>query len=133
MNNQNEQTLSAQVVLKPKDGRDLPSAADITAENIERFLPAAEDFRKAQKNFTDAGFEVDGGFANSFSITGKRKLFEIFFNTKIFTNERQAVKTRSGDRPESSELPLANLSAALKEIVATVTFTEPPDFGPENF
>lgn len=133
MKDQDQQNLSAQVILKPKDGRDLPSAADITAENIERLMPAAEDFKKAQKFFNDAGFEVGDGFANSFSITGKHELFEKTFNTKISTNARQAVKIRADSETESSQLPLVSLSAELKQIVNIIIFTEPQDFGPGNF
>ncbi len=133
MNNQNEQILSAQVILKPKDGRSASSPKDVTAENIERFLPAAEDLEQARKFFAAAGFEADDGFANSFSITGKRELFEKTFDAEIFSNERKAFKIRADSEMESSELPLGKLPAAIKEIVETIAFTEPPDFGPENF
>ena len=133
MQDQDERILSAQVVLKPKDGRGLSPAENVTSENVERVLPAAEDFEKAQSFFADAGFEAAGGFANSFSITGKHKLFEQTFGAKIFTNEKRAVKVRAAKDAESSKLPLEKLPAEIKKIVETVTFTEPPDFGPGNF
>lgn len=133
MNDQNESRLSAQVILKPKGGSGEISAEEITAANVSRLMPAAEDFQAARKYFADLGFEVDDGFANSFSITGDRKLFEKTFAAEISRNEKSAVKVRRADTADASELPLEKLSAAARKIVETVTFTEPPDFGPGNF
>ena len=133
MNNQDKQKLSAQAILKPAGGRDSSSAENVTSENVHRLMPSAEDFKKARSYFADLGFEVDAGFANSFSITGDKKLFEKTFETKISQNEKQAVKARAENDAESSELSLKKLSGEIKKIVETVTFTEPPDFGPGNF
>lgn len=133
MNDQDEQKLSAQVILKPADESVRFSAENATAENIQKLMPSAKDFKKAQRFFADAGFAVDAGFANSFSITGDEELFDKIFAAKISRNEKQAVKTRGADDLETSELPLEKLPGEIKKIVETVTFTEPPDFGPGNF
>ncbi len=133
MSNKNNQELSAQVILKPAAGKSSILPENITSENVEQIMPSAEDFKNAQKFFADSGFEVDAGFANSFSITGEKKLFEKTFETKISQNEKQAVKARGENHPESSELPVGNLPNDIKKIVEAITFTEPPDFGPGNF
>lgn len=133
MNNQDKQKLSAQVILKPAGGRSQSSAESITSENVHLMMPLAEDFAKARSYFADLGFEVDASFANSFSITGDQKLFENTFETKISQNEKRAVKTHTEKDEESSELPLKKFSSEIKKIIETVTFTEPPDFGPGNF
>jgi subtilase family serine protease len=133
MNNQDKQKLSAQVILKPAGGRNQSSAENVTSENVHLMMPSAEDFTKARSYFADLGFEVDAGFANSFSITGEKKLFEKTFETKISQNEKRAVKAHAEKGAESSELPLKKFSGEIKKIVETVTFTEPPDFGPGNF
>ncbi len=133
MSNQEKQILSAQVILKPADGKSSIPPANITSENVHQIMPSAEDFKIVQKFFADAGFEVDAAFANSFSITGNKKLFEKTFDTKISQNEKQAVKASRENDAESSELPLANLPNELKKTVETITFTEPSDFGPGNF
>jgi hypothetical protein len=133
MSNQDKETLSAQVILKPADGKSSLSPEKNTSENVHQIMPSAEDFKTAQEKFTDSGFEVDAGFANSFSITGDKKLFEKTFKTKISHNEHQAVKSQDENNAESSELPLENLPNELKQVIETVTFTKPPDFGPGNF
>ena len=133
MSNHDKQTLSAQVVLKPADGKSSIPPENITSENVNQIMPSAEDFKEAKKFFADSGFEVDAGFANSFSITGDKKLFEKTFETKISQNENQAVKARGENDAETSELPLGNLPKEIKKIVEAITFSEPPDFGPGNF
>jgi hypothetical protein len=37
------------------------------------------------------------------------------------------------DEQESSELPTENLAGEVKKSIDTITFSEPPDFGPGNF
>lgn len=133
MNNQDKQKLSAQVILKPAGGQSQFSTERITSENVHLMMPSAEDFTKARRYFADLGFEIDAGFANSFSITGDRKLFEKTFETKISQNEKRAVKAHTEKDEESSELPLKKFPGEIKKIVEAVTFTEPPDFGPGNF
>ena len=132
MSDQNEKTLSAQVILKPAGGGSA-AAENVTSENVRQMMPAADDFKKARTYFAGLGFEVDAGFANSFSIIGDRKLFEKTFAAKLSRNEKNAVKARGANDAESSELPPEKLSAEIRKIVETVTFTEPPDFGPGNF
>lgn len=134
MSNENEQLLSAQVILKPAEGKGVSTDEQITSANVGGMLPSAEDSKKSQKYFSELGFEVSGQFANSFSITGSRKLFEKIFDVKLSRDSKQSIKVRAGgnDR-ESSELPPENLSAEIKKIVETITFSESPDFGPGNF
>lgn len=129
MSQQEKEKLSAQVVINPASGKRTLSPEQITSENVAEIMPSNEDLQKAKQYFSDEGFEVDAGFANSFSITGDKKLFEKTFETKITRDEKQAVKTES----ETSELPSGKLPNDVKKVVETITFTEPPDFGPENF
>lgn len=133
MSAQNKQNLSAQVILRPAGGKESLPPEQITAENVHKMMPSAADAAAAQRFFANAGFDVGGVFGNSFSITGEQKLFEKIFGTKIFTNEKLAIKSRSKTAAESSELPSDKLPEDTRKIVETVTFTEPPDFGPTNF
>ncbi|MEP7038331.1 MAG: hypothetical protein ABI891_08310 [Acidobacteriota bacterium] len=133
MSNHDKQKLSAQVILRPADGKGAIPPENITSENVHQIMPSAENVKNARKFCVAAGFEVDAGFANSFSITGDVELFEKTFKTKISQNEKQAVKAVGENDTESSELPLGNLPQEIKKIVETITFTEPPDFGPGNF
>ena len=133
MSTQDKQNLSAQVILRPASGKRTLSPEQITAENVHEMMPSAADAGTAQRFFANAGFDVSGVFGNSFSITGEQTLFEKIFGTKIFTNEKRAIKARSKTDGESSELPSNKLPEDVKKTVETVTFTEPPDFGPTNF
>ncbi len=133
MSKQNKQNLSAQVVVKPASGKRTLAPEEITAENVSEFMPSADDLEKAKNYFKESGFDVSSAFANSFSITGNTKLFEKIFNTKILTDEKNAVRSKREDDSESSELPLRDLPKEVKKAIETVTFSEPPDFGPGNF
>lgn len=131
MSQQEKEKLSAQVIMNPASGKRSLSPEQITSENVAEIMPSDEDLKTAKQYFSDEGFEVDAGFANSFSITGDKKLFEKTFETKISKDENQAVKSKG--ETETSELPAGKLPENVKQVVETITFTEPPDFGPGNF
>lgn len=133
MSNQQKQTLSAQVVLRPASGKSAIPPEQITAENVREIMPSPEDTKKAQEYFSEKGFEVGAAFANSFSITGEADLFEKLFDTKITTNEKNAVKARDKNKKDSSELSKSELPKEIEKTIETITFSEPPDFGPGNF
>lgn len=131
MSQQEKEKLSAQVILHPASGKRSLSPEQITSENVAEIMPSDEDLKKAKQYFSGEGFEVDAGFANSFSISGDKKLFEKTFETEITKDENNAVKSKSD--AETSELPAGKLPNDVKKIVEAVTFTEPPDYGPGNF
>jgi len=133
MNDKKIKAVSAQVILQPESGEQVDSETLVTAENVHLFLPSPEDLSRAQNYFVDMGFEVQEGFGNSFAITGSKKLFQKTFNTKIVRAKNKNIKALQDDETESSELPMDDMSKEIKDVVAAVTFTEEPDFGPSNF
>lgn len=133
MSDKSKQKLSAQVILQPADGKRRIPAEEITSENVAQTLPSGEDLKEAQTYFSDLGFDVGEGYANSFSITGEAKLFEKSFDTKISEDEKKAVKAEDENKTQTGELPSDKLPKHITRIVETVTFTEPPDYGPGNF
>lgn len=133
MSQQEKEKLSAQVVVRPASGKRSLSPERITSENVAEIMPSDEDLRKAKQYFSDEGFEVDAGFANSFSITGDKKLFEKTFETKITKDEDENDAVKSKSKPETSELSASKLPGDVKRIVEAISFTEPPDYGPGNF
>jgi hypothetical protein len=69
-----------------------------------------------------AGFEIGPLVGVSFSITGPVERFEAFFQVRA---------EQPGSQPFSAnELPLSSLNPALRQHIASVLFTRPPDFGP---
>lgn len=123
--------VSAQVVLKGADRS--VSGENITSENVGRSMPAEDDLRRATKHFKDLGFKVEHPFANSFSISGPTALFEKVFKTKLSEEGKGGLKAKHASGSKSFELPMTGLPNDVEKLLDTVTFSEPPDFGPGNF
>lgn len=123
--------ISAQVVLRAASGK--APDAQITAETLSQYLPASEAAAQARAAFSAAGFEVGPLVANNFSITAPAAAFERVFQTKLRYNARGALQNVLADDSAQAELPLKKLPVALSRHVAAVTFTPPPDFGPQRF
>lgn len=83
---------------------------------------------RAKGHFTRAGFEVHAPFGNSFSIGGRKSQFERFFDRPLVIDEERLggpVTTAEGER----SLPVERLDAEVREMVESIAFPPPPDFG----
>jgi hypothetical protein len=120
--------VSAQVILPPAQGK-LDGNTQVTSENVQSFAPAPERVAKARKEFEEAGFETSDLYGISFSITGSVKLFEDFFKVKLEEDKPKGVYVATRGETQY-ELPLKNLPENLQDLITTVTFSPPPDFGP---
>jgi hypothetical protein len=119
--------ISAQVSLKPKSGT-MPKPESINSENLESFLPDATRASQTRAHFESLGFEVGALVGNSFSISAAPSRFEQHFHTKILhTNQHASLEDGS------LELPVSGLADEVKANVSAVSFSAPPDFGPNNF
>jgi hypothetical protein len=126
----NEQ-ISAQVVLRPADGRELTGHEVITSETVERYRPSPEAVSQVAEFLRAAGFQVSEEVGISFSITGPRPLFERLFGMGLEHRRRSGIDTVQ--TPAGGlELPLDRLPPDVARFVQAVTFTPPPDFGPGN-
>lgn len=84
-----------------------------------------QDIAKTKAHFTSTGFEVHAPLGLSFSIGGKRSLFERVFGQSLNIDEENlgvSVTTEGG----SLELPLEGLPGEIKQRVRAVTFMPPP-------
>jgi hypothetical protein len=134
MSPKNPQLISAQVVLKSASGKSFDSKTAITSENIDDYSPSPDTVASAAAGFREAGFEVGNMVGNSFSITATRSTFEKFFKTKLQVEERGDVKVAAAKgATRGYELPLKALPRNLSQLVAAVTFSPPPDFGPSSY
>ena len=106
--------ISAQVILNPKD------------------RISEQDAQACEKFFREEGFELGNRFADSFAITAPVDKFEKVFACHIISDEH-GTHLDSGTEKIDYELPLSQLSNGLQEYIKAVTFTPPPDFGPENY
>ncbi|HVL92911.1 MAG TPA: hypothetical protein VM264_06160 [Acidimicrobiales bacterium] len=84
-----------------------------------------QDIAKAKGHFTAAGFEVHAPLGTSFSIGGKRSLFEKVFGQSLTVDEQTvgAVVTVEGG---SLELPTEALPEDVRAQVKGVSFMPPP-------
>ena len=111
MDNLTDPTVSAVVSLKA--GEDGP--------------PGMDEVTRVKQKFSGTGFEVHAPFQTSFSIAGKRSVFERVFNIRLKVDENTlaaAVTTEDG----SFGLPVDQLPEELRSAVASVEFVPPPSF-----
>ncbi|MEO6120533.1 MAG: hypothetical protein ABIW46_00475 [Acidimicrobiales bacterium] len=84
-----------------------------------------QDIAKAKGHFTATGFEVHAPLGTSFSIGGKRSLFERVFGQPLTVDEQTvgAVVTVEGG---GLDLPIEGLPDDLRAQVKGVSFMPPP-------
>jgi subtilase family serine protease len=114
------ETISAEVILKSKSGRSLTESIPITSENIKDFKPSQETINETVEKFRELGFTVLP--ANiTITIVGTKTLFEKVFGTKlqINTNDKGI-----------SVLPTRDLTIPdiLRGSVEKVIFIPPPEY-----
>jgi hypothetical protein len=120
--------------LKSASGKSFDGQTAITAENIADYSPSHTSVTAAAAGFRAAGFEVGNMVGNSFSITAPKSKFEKFFKIKLQEMDSGEVQLASApDDGGPHELPLKALPRDLAQLVAAVTFSPPPDFGPSSY
>ena len=115
-----DETVSAQVILRPRGLQSSAQASAITAANVHQYTPAPETVEKVTSWFASKGFEVGPAVGLSFSISAPKSVFEHVFKTKLA-------------RRKSLKLPLEPIANKVAEEIEEVTFTPPPDFGPTSY
>ncbi|MCW5966185.1 MAG: hypothetical protein KIT83_19260 [Bryobacterales bacterium] len=129
--------VSALVILKPAGGASEPGRQpggfeNTTTANIASRLPDASAAKSAVAHMKAAGFKCGPLVGTSFSVEGAASLFSKVFGGAIRENDRGYFHAEEGKEP-SRALPLRNLPPAVRSVISTITFLEPPDFGPGNF
>lgn len=84
---------------------------------------------RAKSYFTSAGFEVHAPLHTSFSIAGRRSLFETFFGDRLVVDEEVlggSVTTEAG----GSELALDRLPEEIRALVEKISFPPSPQLPP---
>ena len=105
----------------------------ITAETLHEYEPDPNSVLKAQTRFNALGFQVSPVVGISFSITAAQSVFERVFNVLLQRNDKEGLEVVKEKRLAGYDLPLDKLPKELKGLIYAVTFTPPPDFGPQNF
>lgn len=129
--------ISAIVILKPamgasETGRQPGGFENTTTANITARLPDASAAKGAVAHMKAAGFKCGPVVGTSFSIEGTASLFKKVFGGTIQENDRGYFYVDEGKEPARA-LPVRGLPPAVRSVISTITFLEPPDFGPGNF
>lgn len=127
------QKISAQVLLRSATGATIDGNTIITSENISRYTPAPATAQAATKFFKDSGFEVTPLVGIGFTISGTVEHFSQFFHTSLNVDRSGGIKAVVNAQTTKAELPLTSLPKSTLDLVTSVTFSSPPDFGPTNF
>ena len=128
MDPEDQEVISAQVVLRSASGRAPEGSSVVTAATLADFAPAPEAVAQALEGFRESGFQVGNAVGNSFSITAPAGTFRRVFGTPVHRTARGGLAT-----PEGETLRLEKLPGSLSGLLAAVTFVPPPDFGPTSF
>ena len=121
---QDEERLSAEVVLRGPGGA---PHEGISSSNLARYRPGQPRSSRVREWFRRRGFDTTDVHGISFSVTGRRRLFEETWATPL---------GGQGARPGVDVVALptpADMPGDLAHDVVAVTFPPPPDFGPGSY
>ena len=128
-----DQIISAQLLLPAATGRVVDAETLITADNIGDYAPSSDTIAKVTDAFAKLGFDVGEMVGISLSITAPASTFEEVFAVQLCQQKDGGIMALHEDCIETYELPLKALPEQVADLVMSVTFTPPPDFGPTEF
>lgn len=114
------ETISAEVILKSQTGRSLTEGIPITSENIKDFQPSQETINEAVVIFRELGFTVSPSNI-TITIVGTKTLFEKVFDTKLQIN----TTDKGISIPPTRDLTIPD---SLRHSVEKVIFIPPPEY-----
>jgi subtilase family serine protease len=129
----NNEIVSALVVLRPASGITIDADTEITSENINDFKPSLDDVVKISNVLTEMGFVVEDLVGISFAISAPASTFEKVLNTRLVKLEDGSINVMGEEGALSYEIPIKSLPESIAELVHSLTFVSPPDFGPTDF
>ncbi len=95
--------------------------------NVSLSVPANDmaSIAPVKGHFTSAGYEVHAPLGSSFGIAGPQSLFEKTFDRTLIINDQDLVTTVTVEGG-GSDLPIDGLPDAIRAVVESVRFIEPP-------
>ena len=121
--------ISAVVILRSASGQEIGPETLITSENLDIFAPPPDAYSIASRFFRSMGFEIGPMSGLSFSITASVNKFETIFKSSLYRSAKDGIESTDGHL----ELNMDHLQDEVRKVIQTVTFSEPPDFGPTEF
>lgn len=104
----------------------------VAAKTIEVYRPKHDAVEEVREGLRKLGFEVSEFAGLSFAIGGPKDLFEKVFGVQIVVDARGAASASTGKKSTTLDLPLAKLGPDLARLIAAVSLSRAPDFGPDN-
>jgi subtilase family serine protease len=126
------QVLYADVLIQSAGGKSVEPDSEITAETLHLYTPSERDVDTVRSYFENSGFQTTALAGISIGINGPAQLFEQFFETIIYQNEQGYFSIHPENEVTDFELPAEVLSNAVADLVQTITFSPPIDFGPKG-
>lgn len=120
-----DEEVTALVVLRPASGRRITGETRITSDELGEFAPDPDDAVAVARALADAGFQTGSVLGISMPVTGSRKLFEERFGGSVRPADDGGWVAVDPTGRQSRELPVSNLPDAMAARIETVTF-EPP-------
>lgn len=130
--NENE-IISAQVILRPSSGKEIGSNTIITSENIQDFQPSQSITAMVLNKFEQYGFQVGQMVGNSFSITAPASSFQKLFHMQMQKGSSGEIEIKQEDGSWDYKLSVDSLPQEIADKIIAITFTPPPAFGPTKF
>ena len=127
-----DQMISAEILLQSASGASIQEDTLITSENVDQYMPAPDTSAIVSQYFTEQGFEVPApaGSAMSISIVGPAELFTKQFERRFAMDGYESIVAITDSGQASNALPTDGLPDAIRERISIITFSESPDFGP---
>ena len=125
--------VSAIVVLRPADGREIGGSELITAENVKEYLPDPIVADTVMDFFRSQNFEVEAAYASSFSIVGAKSLFDEFFGSKMRVEASDGVVRSLTTADGDLKLSMERIPEEMVGSLVSIELQPPPDFGPLEY
>lgn len=116
------ESVTALVVLRPQGQPSVPPAS----ANLAQWTPPPGAAESAAALLRQLGFTVTPSGPIVLSIAARAGLFANVFDTPLERSPRGGIVCAGG----SADLPLGALPAALRALIHSAGFEQPPEFGP---
>jgi hypothetical protein len=120
-----DETISAQVILSSATGQKLGPTSQVTKHTLRHYTPSADHSAKAIKLFEMLGFEVGPLIGISFSLTGPVAMFRKVFDVDLRREEDKSLVVLDSRGGANPELPATALSDELRHLIAHIVFESP--------
>jgi subtilase family serine protease len=133
MKEPNQIPISAQVVVIGRNRKKMEGNTLITSENVSQYSSDEKTINELTRIFSESGFDTGPAYGISLSITASRQVFEKFLEVGIYSEEDGLNGFILKGKKAGTVLKNEFLPEKIRDRVESITFSLPPDFGPDNW